>query len=67
MEEHDSGFTLAEIDLKIRGPGELYGLRQSGIATLTETRLFQPELIQKARKAVEKHLGLKKRMTPTVV
>jgi ATP-dependent DNA helicase RecG len=67
MEEHESGFTLAEIDLKIRGPGELYGLRQSGMATLTETRLFQPELIQKARKAVEKHLGITRKHAPVVV
>lgn len=59
MEEHDSGFMLAEIDMKLRGPGELYGLRQSGLASIAESRIFQPELIQRARRAVEKHLGIR--------
>lgn len=33
MCETDNGFKLAEIDLEIRGPGELLGTRQSGLPT----------------------------------
>ncbi len=58
MEEHDSGFMLAEIDLKLRGPGEIYGLRQSGLPDMALERLLQPELIARARKAAEKALHL---------
>jgi ATP-dependent DNA helicase RecG len=54
MEKHDSGFELAEIDLKIRGPGELFGVRQSGLPPLHYARFYQPELIVKARRAAEK-------------
>lgn len=54
MEEHDSGFMLAEIDLKLRGPGELYGLRQSGIPELRFADVMNVELIVRARRAAEK-------------
>lgn len=56
MEEHDSGFILAEIDLKLRGPGELFGLRQSGIPDMEMGYLLKPELIARARRAAEKAL-----------
>ena len=51
-----SGFELAELDLEIRGPGAIYGVRQHGgldlrIATLSDTRL-----IIKARKLVMKFM-----------
>lgn len=45
MEKSTDGFHLAEIDLKIRGPGEIYGAQQHGelnlqVANLTDTALI---------------------------
>lgn len=59
MEEHDSGFTLAEIDLRLRGPGELFGTRQSGLPDSVLQSLFNPELVVRARRAAEKFLNSK--------
>ncbi|MEK7591270.1 MAG: helicase-related protein, partial [Patescibacteria group bacterium] len=59
MEQHDSGFMLAEIDLKLRGPGELYGLRQSGIPDTALGSLLNPELVVRARRAAERSLGIR--------
>ena len=39
MRETDDGFVIAEQDLKLRGPGEMLGRRQSG---LEEFRLADP-------------------------
>lgn len=57
MEQHDNGFLLAEIDLKIRGPGELFGLRQSGIPEMRLAGLLNPELVVRARRAAEKEVA----------
>lgn len=59
MEQHESGFTLAEIDLKLRGPGELFGTRQSGFALSAFQEFFRPEFIARARRAAEQTLGEK--------
>jgi len=53
MEKHTSGFKLAEIDLEIRGPGEIYGVRQSGIPDLKMASLSDSITIEKARKSAE--------------
>lgn len=58
MEKHDSGFQLAEIDLKLRGPGEMFGVRQSGIPEVSVAQLMNPELVVRARKAAERYLKL---------
>ena len=56
MEKYDSGFHLAEVDLKLRGPGEIFGLRQSGIPEFSVGSLLNPELVVRARKAAERFL-----------
>lgn len=45
IEKSNDGFYLAEVDLKLRGPGEIYGKSQHGalnlqIATLADTKLI---------------------------
>lgn len=45
IEKSNDGFYLAEVDLKLRGPGEIYGRMQHGalnlrIATLADTKLI---------------------------
>jgi ATP-dependent DNA helicase RecG len=58
MEKHDSGFELAEIDLRLRGPGEIFGLRQSGIPEIAASSLLNPELVLRARNAAQKYLKI---------
>ncbi len=58
MEQYDSGFMLAEIDLKIRGPGELYGIRQSGIPDMRYGSILNVDLVVRARRAAERALKM---------
>lgn len=53
MTDHTDGFMLAEIDLKLRGPGEVYGVRQSGIPDLKIANLMNGVLLDRVRKAAE--------------
>ncbi len=46
----ENGFELAEKDLKIRGPGELYGVRQSGLPDLAMANLGNLALVEQTRK-----------------
>lgn len=54
METHHNGLKLAEIDLEIRGPGELYGTSQHGYLALKLASLTDTELTSRTRKAAEK-------------
>ncbi len=65
MEKYDSGFMLAEIDLRIRGPGEIFGTRQSGVPDSLLQSMLKPELIARARRAVEKALFPERRRDVT--
>ena len=63
MEKTHDGFLLAEEDLKLRGPGEFFGTRQSGLPDLKMARLSDLDLLEKARREawrmVEEDKGLR--------
>jgi ATP-dependent DNA helicase RecG len=45
----NDGFAIAEADLRLRGPGDYFGTRQSGLPTLKMARLDDRELLASAR------------------
>jgi ATP-dependent DNA helicase RecG len=49
IENIQNGFVLAEEDLKLRGPGEFFGTRQSGLPDLKMARLTDVSLLEIAR------------------
>lgn len=57
MEKSTDGFYLAEVDLKLRGPGEIYGAMQHGELNLKIASLTDTKMIELARTHVEKFLS----------
>lgn len=65
LEKTTSGFELAEIDLKLRGAGSLFGARQSGMSDIAMANMANIRLVEIARTeaatlladdpAIEKH------------
>ena len=52
VENHD-GFALAEEDLKLRGPGEFFGTRQSGLPDLKVAKLSDVDVLEAARRQAQ--------------
>jgi len=63
IETTQDGFKLADEDLKLRGPGEFFGTRQSGLPDLRMAKLSDTALLELARsesiKLMETDPGLK--------
>lgn len=49
IESTQDGFKLAEEDLKLRGPGEFFGIRQSGLPDLKIAKLSDTKILEEAR------------------
>lgn len=56
IERSQDGFYLAEVDLKLRGPGEIYGRAQHGALNLQMASLGDTKLIARAQAAAKAFL-----------
>lgn len=56
LERTNDGFRLAQIDLEMRGPGEIYGQRQHGKLNLRLASILDTELINRAKTQAEAFL-----------
>ncbi len=54
LERTNDGFELAEIDLELRGPGDFFGTRQSGLPALRMAQFSDRLLLESARKLAER-------------
>ena len=53
LEQTHDGFRLAEVDLELRGPGDFFGTRQSGLPSLRMAQLSDRSLLALARREAE--------------
>jgi len=61
LEKTNDGFEISEIDMELRGPGEVYGVRQSGIPDLKLASITDLAKIYEIRNDIEKYLSQKKK------
>jgi ATP-dependent DNA helicase RecG len=72
MKKYDSGFKLSEMDLKIRGPGDFFGVKQWGIPDFAMNALKDAKKIEEIKETADeiiekdpllkKYPNLKKRL-----
>jgi ATP-dependent DNA helicase RecG len=59
LEQSQDGFFISEMDMRFRGPGEVMGTRQSGVADFTLASLVEDEdILLLARQAAEKVIDI---------
>ena len=63
VERTRDGFELAEADMQLRGAGELFGTRQSGVPTLRVASLLDARLIDVTRREAERLLDADPELT----
>lgn len=57
LNQSNDGFFIAEEDLKLRGPGDLFGIRQSGVMEFRIADIYQDaELLKKVSMSVDEML-----------
>lgn len=66
MKTTHSGFELAELDLSMRGPGDIFGTKQHGVPDLKIARWSDSQLIQDTRLLAEKVVSEPERY-PTIL
>jgi ATP-dependent DNA helicase RecG len=54
FQDTDDGFKLSEEDLRLRGPGDFFGVRQSGVPELRMANLSDTPLVELARSLADK-------------
>jgi ATP-dependent DNA helicase RecG len=59
IEKSQDGFYLAEVDLRLRGPGEIYGRSQHGALNLQIATLSDTKLIARAQKQAKQFVASK--------
>lgn len=59
MERTNDGFELSEIDLELRGPGEVYGVRQSGVPEFKIADIKDLDLVSEIREDIESYMESK--------
>ena len=62
IERSQDGFYLAEVDLKLRGPGEIYGSLQHGALDLRIASITDTKLVHKADQLVKEFIKQKRDM-----
>ena len=63
VERSTDGFYLAEVDLKLRGPGEIYGRSQHGALNLQIATLGDTKLIARAQRSATDFIAAREDLT----
>lgn len=67
LEQSNDGFKLAELDMKLRGPGAIYGRAQHGQLDLRIAQLSDTRLLADARQAAEEFIAKLEAQTESLI